>query len=171
MLDTTGDAQQVAVPAQAPESIPLDNLLSESLDHAAATFSLDALLGESIALKDERDAEKELRKKIQRGGGSAAEIEADKALLRQWDRQREWKLKANVLVFTRQLCTACDSYHTTVEGRFELLSSNRIQSATKLQSVVVFSIPDLPREVLYHDALVTVCHDCADNDGWPLEEE
>lgn len=149
----------------------LDELIAESRAQSSPVFSLDDLLGESLEVKRQNDAEKDLKKKIQRGSGSEAELIADKARLTQWTRQREWKRSANVLVFTRQKCTGCGNFHNTFEGYFEQHTNTRLANTTMLTAVKVFELPELPKDVCYHDSVVAVCHSCADFAGWPLEEE
>lgn len=132
--------------------------------------SLDSLLAESLQQVEDRKKEKEMRKSVARGNLPASEIAETTALLRKWDDQREWRRTKNVLCFTRQLCLNCGAYHTTFEGYFERSESKRLNNTKKDVAVKIFEL-DLPKEVMYHDSQVPVCHECADQLGWELEEE
>ena len=139
------------------------------LEPETFTISLDSLLAESMAAKAESDKEKELRKRLNSGRLTSPEETIEtKKLLKQWDNKREWKRTTNIAVFTRQKCTCCGAFSHTFEGYFEGYANTRMIGATKVEAVKFFEL-DLPKEVKYHDALVPVCHECADMNGWELE--
>jgi len=129
-------------------------------------LELDALLNDSLKQKAERDAEKELKVKVARNQGSPEDV----ALLRKWSKEREWTRVANVLSFSRQQCKNCGAFHTTLIGKFEDHTSNRIAGAKMQQAVPFFELETLPKRVLYVDQVVCICHDCADLADWPLED-
>lgn len=131
---------------------------------APGDFSFDDLLKDSMAQAEERNAEKELKKKVSRGQGT----NEDNATVKRWSREREWKRTANVLAFTRQQCHHCGEFSTTLDGRFELHTHSRIPNTTLLNSVPSFEL-DLPKQVVYRDSYVAECHECADEHDWPLE--
>ena len=134
-------------------------------------LSLDDLLTESIAQIAENDKEKAIRNRLRhnRISDPTEKLEAQ-AMLRQWDTQREWNRSANVLVFNRQKCKFCNTFHTTLEGYFERYDNKRLAGTTKQTAVKSFERLDLPKEVVYHDSLIEICHACADNSDWPLQE-
>lgn len=136
-------------------------------------IDLDSLLKESVL-------QQEARKLNRRTGTNprptqlaavSSEVQETAALLRQWDAKREWSLSANVLVFTRQKCACCEAMSKTLDGRFLLYQNNRLRGTTKLESTKAFEL-DKPREVVYRDSVVDLCHECADiQQDWPLQED
>ncbi len=138
----------------------------------SAILSLDDLLGESLLQAKAR--------KLPRNHATAknigtpmpkvsAEVAETAVMLRQWEHKREWVHTANVIAFTRQRCQCCGEEATTFEGFFVEYTNTRIRSGTKLDRVQVFDL-DKPKKVRYHDALVPICHECADvQQDWPLE--
>ncbi len=134
-------------------------------------MDLSTLLAESMQQKAEKDELKEAQKRVSTGRGTKEELSADSDRLRKWAQEKEWKRKANVLVFTRQRCSGCGTFHQTLLGKFEQFEHARKLATTMLTAVKGFEIPTLPKEVVYQDAETSTCHNCADFDGWPLEEE
>ncbi len=134
-------------------------------------LDLGTLLNESIELKKQQDAEKDLRKRVARGAMPKGELEESQALLRKWSNEREWVRAKNVLVFNRQRCKNCGMFHQTLEGFFEQYNNNRLANTTKLVHVPAFELPNLMRDVEYRDSEVPICHQCADMAGWELEED
>lgn len=150
---------------------PLEGFLQESTRLSADAFSLEDLLSESMGLKEQHEAERELRKKQARGNLPKAEYDANAALLRKWELKREWEATANVLVFQRQRCGTCGSYHNFFEGKFELHTHRRLANTTRT-ILVKFHDKALPKEVRYTDTDTHICHACADiQDDWELEDD
>ena len=149
----------------------LEGLLAESTQLSADAFSLDDLLSESMELRGRSDLEKELRKKQARGNLPKAEYDANAALLRKWELAREWEATANVMVFQRQRCNHCGSYHNFFDGLFELHTHRRLANTSRTISVK-FHDKELPKEVRYTDTDTMICHACADVQGdWELEDD
>lgn len=152
-------------PPAAEENL-LDALLLDKLPSTQDTFSLDDLLSESVKYKEQKEEEKELRKKQARGGLPKAEA----ALIRKWELQREWDATANVLVFQRQRCSFCGSYHNLFDGLFELHTHKRL--AITRTVAVKFHEKSLPKAVRYTDSDTAICHNCADKQAeWELEDD
>lgn len=151
------------------EGESLDDLLEESVKHAAGQFSLEDLLSESMELKSATDAEKELRKRVSRGNMPKDELAASAALLKRWENERIWILDGAVAVFTRQRCRGCGTFHQTFEGYFEQ-RSHRNNFTTKQLTATKTVDNALTKFVKYNDSDVPICHDCADFSEWPLEE-
>jgi len=150
---------------------PLQALLVESTTQAAELFSLDDLLSESMAIRQEKDQEKELRKRQQRNDISKEEYDLNAALLRRWELAREWDAVANVLLFSRQRCGYCGSFHNSFEGRYELHTHKRLVKTQRTVAVTVHT-KDLPKTVQYTDSDVEICHTCADTQSdWELEDD
>jgi len=163
--------EQAELEALEADLDPLEGLLQESTRMASDAFSLDDLLSESMELKGMQEQEKELRKKQARGNLPKAEYDANAALLRKWELQREWEATANVLVFQRQRCRSCGSYHNFFEGKFELHTHRRLHNTTRTIAVK-FHDKILPKEVRYTDSDTDICHACADaQDDWELEDD
>jgi len=149
----------------------LDALLIESTDLEDDSFSLDALMAESLEAQKERDLEKELRKRQARGNLPKEEYDANAALLRQWELKREWDAVGNVLVFQRQMCSHCGTFHNVFSGFYEKHAHRRIAGTTRMVKMVKLD-KDLPKEVKYEDETVNICHTCADLQGdWELEDD
>jgi len=163
-------AQQSTQPQESPAFDTLEGLLEESKQHAAAIFSLDDLLSESVALVEASSAEKELKKRVARGGMQAGELVESQSLLLKWELARVWGKTKNVLAFTRQRCQDCGSYHNTFSGFFELHQHKNQPNTTRQIAVTRFEM-DLPKLVTYSDAEVPTCHACAEHDGWELEDD
>ena len=131
---------------------------------------LNSLLADSMQISAAQAEEREMKKRVARGNMPKEELAETVKLLRRWDDAREWRRTHNLVVFTRQLCTSCGTFHQTFEGYFERHKHNRIANTTKAVSVTVFEL-DLPKDAVYHDSQVPVCHQCAENAGWPLQED
>lgn len=134
-------------------------------------MDLESLLNESLTQQAERVKEKEIRQKVKLNRiADPNELEESRKLLRKWDNQREWMRSANVLCFNRQKCKCCGKFQVTLEGYFERYTNRRLSNTTKQERVKAFELPNLPKDVIYHDSLIEICHFCADDQEWPLQE-
>lgn len=149
----------------------LDALMIESATLEHENMSLEGLLAESLEAQAELALAKEIRKKQARGNLSKEEQDANNALLRQWEMKREWTAVANVLVFDRQLCSHCGTYHNVLAGFYEKHDHRNILTASRMVKVKAFE-KALTKEVKYNDETVSICHTCADVQGdWELEDD
>lgn len=149
----------------------LDALMIESATLEHENMSLEGLLAESLEAQAEAALAKEIRKKQARGNLSKEEQDANNALLRQWEMKREWTAVANVLVFDRQLCSHCGTYHNVLAGFYEKHDHRNILTASRMVKVKAFE-KALAKEVKYNDETVSICHTCADIQGdWELEDD
>lgn len=148
--------------------ITLDAVIAEPSATAPADIDdLDALLGESMAVKRSNDAAKAAKERLKRGGMSQAERLETEALIRQWELAHEWKPEANVALFTRQVChcgveqTCFNRLMTRMRHRHLAHSAMRWLPAEVAQSV-------LPNETTIRVVKVPLCGSCAETKGWSM---
>jgi hypothetical protein len=132
-------------------------------------FDLDSLLDESIKLRAEAGNIKGAREALAKGGMSAAERDAVQATVRAWELRREWTPVASTLLFSRQMCQTCKSFHTHTLGYFQK-QQHRTTGIMRWIAAIKPIDKSLPREAKYEDSLVAICHECADLEDWELEE-
>jgi len=162
---------QATAPATLPES-PLDSLEDLSSDlaiTAANDFSLDDLLAESMTEKRKADEVKAGRVAIAKGGISKADSDAIQASIRSWEAKREWIPKAAVVMFSRQQCLSCGSYHTQFLGWYQR-QQHRSSSIQRWIASIKPTDSKLLRESKYKDSHTEMCEDCAEAIGFEVEE-
>lgn len=140
--------------------IDLDSLLKESMLQAAARKLTKSITGAPYKSGPNAKAAT---------AAASAEVLETAEMLRQWDHKREWSHTHNLLVFTRQKCTCCEEMSITFDGMFIQLTNNRVKGTRKIEPVTHFDL-DKPKDVVYRDSLVPICHECADiQQDWPLQ--
>jgi hypothetical protein len=145
----------------------LDLLLEDSQG-----MTLDDLMAESTAAAALRVKAKELKARQKRGDITADEFDANAAMLRKWELEREWIPLANVLVFHRQTCSHCGSTHNNFGGFYEKHQHTKWETSTRQFLIKRIERKELPKLVEYRDEFVGICHTCADaQDVWELEED
>lgn len=128
---------------------------------------LEALLSESIAIRNEVAQAKALRSKLARGGMAPSEKEETEAKLREWEARKEWTTIANVAVFERMTCD-CGFYSETFSHI--LHKQTHRQKAGLVRWVQAKTIhADLPKLVAKQCHEVSICAECASDKGWDLE--
>lgn len=130
--------------------------------------SLEALLGESIALKRQDVEAKALQERLKRQNLSKAEREATEALVRAWQARVEWRTVANVAVFEHVSC-AC-GYYTEAFSHFMHRQRHRQASGRERLIVADTLDPGMPKETAVQYASVPICGTCAGDKGYNLEK-
>lgn len=133
--------------------------------------SLDALLSESIAIRNEGEATKAMRKKLAAGGMQPTERAEIEAKVREWEARKEWLPVANVAVFEHMTCE-CGFYsetfshimHKQTHREKRDLSGNSL--VRYVQATVMLNAPKLVAKQ-YHE--VSICAECAGGKGFDLE--
>ncbi len=132
-------------------------------------FSLDAFLGECLQAKSDTDAVKESRKALSRGTVDPSVRSEMESLIRAWEVKREWNVAAAVIMFSRQKCACCEQFSVQFQGYYQ----RQVHKSHELERWIISSGPadtSLPRECKYEDAVVPTCENCAENEGWEVEE-
>lgn len=144
----------------------LDQLLHES-QSISLDNELDALLGESVKLREEEAAVKFLREKSKKGGLSKAERDEDEARIRAWETKMEWDTKANIGVFNKTVCT-CGSATLT----WSHLMHAQVHKEKKVTRTVraTAQVALLPNQIAHQVIAVEACADCAATKGWDLNQ-
>lgn len=136
------------------------------------TISLLDLLAESQQQAAQRKAERPQAQRKVKTSNVAPRTKEEEAAYREsyaLAQRLEWRHTENTLVFTRQLCSCCDTMSATLDGLFQTYTHTRIKTSTKRERVTAFEI-DKPKTVIYRDTVVPLCHACADiQQDWPLQ--
>lgn len=156
---------------QASQELELDELLAESkvaASSASGLEDLDALLGESMALKEEEAHVKWLRERTKKGGLTAEQAREDEARIRAWEAKREWKVTANVGVFELHECSCGNT--TSVWAGLMHAREHRTMKVTGYVRATE-QIASLPNLVAAQIVKVDCCPACAGMKGWNLDKE
>lgn len=130
--------------------------------------SLDDLLSESLAIRDEAQATKAMREKLKRGGMPAAERAEIEAKVREWEARKEWLPVATVAVFEHMSCD-CGYFSETFSHVMHKQTHRQKSNLTRyVQATTV--LPDLPQLVAKQHHEVSICAECATEKGWNLEQ-
>jgi len=143
-------------PKPGPESSDLDEL--------------DALLADSMKMRDEDEQMKKDRLLLKRRGGVSADERAEtEARIRAWEAKRVWKAMANVTVFERQTCK-CGECTISFSHSMQAQVHRDQPGTTRVIKTDEF-ITDLPNQVGFADFDVPLCAKCAWSKGVDLRKE
>ena len=132
-------------------------------------INLDDLLTESLQEASERNTAREGRKALAEGRVSPEERAQVSRIVRTWEEKREWTPAAAVVMFSRQMCAGCGSFHKHFLGFFQ----RQTHRASRVDRWIPHTKPTdtvLPREAKYQDSVVECCEDCAEALGFEVEE-
>lgn len=137
---------------------------------------LDALLGESVTLRDtEREAKAARDRLRKRGAGSGRtpeEIAADEARVREWEMKHDWEATAAVALFEKHKCTCCGRAQT-IFRQLMLKQQHRIFPATtRWQQIdeIADELSELPREIQVQKWETGMCTNCAEGFGFDFQQ-
>ncbi len=134
---------------------------------------LDALMAESIALREEDNAGKAYRELLKRGGMSKEDRRDIEAKLQEWESKREWQTLANVALFRVVTC-ACGQVHTVFGGMYYRQKHRTQITTTRLVAAKIAANgeakPDAApaNEVIHEEIAVPMCAVCASAHGFQL---
>lgn len=135
---------------------------------ATGLESLEALLGESMAIKAEDSAAKALQEKLKRQNLSKADREETERLVRAWQARVEWRTTANVAVFEHVSCEC--GFYSEAFSHFMHNQTHRHNARQKRLVVADELDASLPKEVAIQTSSVPVCGECAERKGWFLHK-
>jgi hypothetical protein len=145
----------------------LNELLTVST-RAATTDDLDALLQESVALREEEQATRKLREDLKKGRMSKAEKEETERKIREWEARRVWNTLANVLVWDR---IVCDCGHEVLVFSHLMHMQEHREIAANRTVIAEETVPGLPNLIAKQTIEVPVCECCAAGKGFDLKRE
>jgi hypothetical protein len=132
---------------------------------------LDSLMDEAMAEAAEKDAIKLAKAKIARGGPNPSEFAADRARVKVWEDQNEWRKVANVAKFTCTDC-ACGEY-TGIFAGFLTKEEHRHLRGTFRYLPLPKGLPmsaNLPNLTVQEVVHTPVCAACALDKGWDMSQ-
>lgn len=136
-------------------------------------MDLDALLSESVGLKQkEKEAKSSKRTANKPVGSSWLNKEEKEALKESVARvsanSEEWQDVAIVLMLSEQHCTTCLSIHTQTEGRFTMKFHPRYKVSNFIRNLFNDNPFNLPKQVRIARTEVDICVNCfASVHSWP----
>ena len=130
-------------------------------------FTLDDLLKEAVAAKEDEKRLKEARKikKTNRNisGDLLAELDGD---IKRIEAAREWLAVADVAMFTIQECSYCGNVNCHFTGRFTKSKHRHQRGLFRWIAATPEENRGLPKEIKNHETVVPMCHFCADEQGF-----
>lgn len=164
------------VPPHEDDMGDLDDLLLEppQLPEPDGLDDLDALLDESVKLRDEEREVKAARDRLKRryasgSGRTPEEIAEDEARVREWELRNNWEAVANIAFWERHRCTNCGRQQT-IFRQLMLKQHHRTFPDTIRWQQVDETVPDLPQENLVEKWEVGMCTNCAPEFGFDFQE-
>lgn len=154
-----------STPLAAPEDFNLNDLLDTDDGCKASDdiCDLDKLLNESMSAKADAKKIQEARKRLASKGLILAERELLIAIVRGWERKREWTPSANVLMFDVQYCTACGGVHKHFQGFFQQQEHKTSKISRWIQAEIEVELPKALKETIVQ---VGICSACCTEKGW-----
>ena len=132
--------------------------MSDSLD-------LDALLIESVEIRDAKQNLKTARKAAAVTTASTEERHAIEEKIREWEAKTEWRAVAVVAMFTEQHCSCCFRIHTVFAGIFQR-QEHRVNKASRWVREKTPAHLNLPKEQKANSEHAPFCHVCAEGQGF-----
>ena len=145
------------------------SVVGHPLRREAEVDELDQLLAESVMIRDEAVATKNLREQLKRKakmtGEERREIESK---IREWEARNVWDTKAVVAVFEKVSCDC--GFYTEVFSHLMHRQVHKHTPATTRMVVTETFDDGLPKEVARQISHVFICAECGPDKGWKMDD-
>lgn len=142
------------------EKDELAELLAASLPPPSSDLDdLDALLDESVALRDEAASMKSARDRLKRGNLPREDRLETEALIRSWEARRVWETLSEVAVWEKTEC-ACGAVHLNFSHLMHQQRHRHQPGTTRLIKADEWD-EALPTIVAHQELTVPICVACA----------